>query len=64
LGRYGDASDAFARAAALAPENADLRTNLGIALQKAGRTEDAKKAFAEAERLRAASAGKQGSQVN
>ena len=56
LQHYAQASDAFARAVELAPDDPDLRTNLGIALQKTGRAEEAKKAFADAQRLRTAAA--------
>jgi Flp pilus assembly protein TadD len=52
LHRYAEASDAFALAVELSPNDPDLRTNLGIALQRAGRTEESKKAMADARRLR------------
>jgi tetratricopeptide (TPR) repeat protein len=54
LSRYSDACDAFAKAVELSPEDADLRTNLALALQKAGRDAEAKQAFADAKRLRPA----------
>jgi len=54
LRRYADAGNAFMKAIELSPEDPDLRTNYGLCLQKAGHAEEAKKAFAEAERLRAA----------
>jgi len=52
MARYAEASDAFATAVELSPEDADLRTNLAFALQKAGRSAEAKRAFADAKRLR------------
>jgi serine/threonine-protein kinase HipA len=54
LRRYPEASSAFARAVELSPHDPYLRTNLGLALEKAGKTDQAKKAFAEAQSLREA----------
>jgi protein O-GlcNAc transferase len=54
LQRYQEAAAAYSKAIELSPDDPDLRTNLGTALQKSGRDADAKKAFAEADRLRAA----------
>jgi len=45
----------FRAAIALSPADPDLRTNLGIALEKAGHAAEARQAFAEAEKLRSAS---------
>jgi Flp pilus assembly protein TadD len=53
--RYDDAAAAFRLAVALSPADPDLRTNLGIALERAGHTAEAQRAYAEAERLKAAS---------
>jgi protein O-GlcNAc transferase len=50
LRRYSDAAGAFAHAVELSPEAPDLSTNL--ALEKAGKTEQAKRAYAEARSLR------------
>jgi tetratricopeptide (TPR) repeat protein len=58
LHRYSEASDTFALAVELSPNDPDLRANLGLALQKAGRSDEAKKAFAEARTLRTAAAPK------
>jgi Flp pilus assembly protein TadD len=52
LHQYTDAASAFGRAVELAPDDPTLRTNMGIALEKLGRAEEAKRAFAEAQRLR------------
>jgi Flp pilus assembly protein TadD len=38
----------------LSPADPDLRTNLGIALEKAGHAAEAQKAYAEAEKLKSA----------
>ena len=48
MARYPEACDAFAKAEELSPEDANLRRNLALALQKAGRSAEAKQAFAEA----------------
>jgi Flp pilus assembly protein TadD len=47
MARYPQACDAFSKAVELAPEDADLRTNLALARQNAGRTAESKQAFAE-----------------
>jgi Flp pilus assembly protein TadD len=52
---YDDAAAAFRLAVALSPADPDLRTNLGVALERAGHTAEAQRANAEAERLKAAS---------
>jgi tetratricopeptide (TPR) repeat protein len=50
--RYDDAAAAFRLSIALSPSDPDLRTNLGIALEKAGHAAEARKAYAEGEKLR------------
>jgi protein O-GlcNAc transferase len=55
-GRYDEAAAAYRRALALAPSNAGLRHNLGVALAGAGRTDEAASVLAEAARLDPASA--------
>ena len=55
---YAEATETFALAAELSPNDPDLRTNLALTLQKAGHSDEAKKAFAEARRLRNAAAPK------
>jgi tetratricopeptide (TPR) repeat protein len=52
LHRYGEASDSFALTVELSPNDPDMRANLGLALQKAGKGEESRKAYAEARRLR------------
>jgi tetratricopeptide (TPR) repeat protein len=49
---WREAAEAFGKAVELAPQDADLHLNLSIALEGLGRTEEAKKESAEAERLR------------
>ena len=58
LHRYAEASDSFALAVELSPNDPDLRANLGLALQKAGKGEESKKAYAEARRLRTSTPAK------
>ena len=53
LHRYFEAAAAFSRASQLSPQDPDLLTNLGISLQKAGKEDEAKQAFAKAAALRA-----------
>jgi Flp pilus assembly protein TadD len=50
--RYSEACDAFAKAITLSPNDPDLRTNEGIALQKVGRSAEAKEAFDEAAKIK------------
>jgi superkiller protein 3 len=52
--RYEDATAAFRLAIVLSPADPDLRTNLGIALEKAGHAAEAQKAYTEAEKLKSA----------
>jgi Flp pilus assembly protein TadD len=52
LKQYAEAAEAFKRAVDLAPDDPNLCTNMGIALDKTGRVEEAKRAYAEAQRLR------------
>jgi Flp pilus assembly protein TadD len=52
LHRYADAASAFSRASELSPQDPYLLTNLGTALQKAGKEQEAKQAFAKAFALR------------
>jgi protein O-GlcNAc transferase len=54
LGHFTEACDAYARAIVLSPGSPYLRTNRGLALEKAGRLDEAKKEFEEAKRLAAA----------
>jgi Flp pilus assembly protein TadD len=49
---YPEACDASAKAEELSPEDANLRRNLALALQNAGRSAEAWQAFADAKRLR------------
>jgi Flp pilus assembly protein TadD len=53
--RYDDAAAAFRAAIALAPSDPDLRTNLGLALERGGHTAEARQAFTDADKLRSAS---------
>jgi Flp pilus assembly protein TadD len=53
---YDDAAAAFRQAIALSPSDPDLRTNLGIALEKGGHGKEAQQAYAEGEKLRSAPA--------
>ena len=49
---HPEACDASAKAEELSPEDANLRRNLALALQNAGRSAEAWQAFADAKRLR------------
>lgn len=51
LGHFTEASDAYARAIDISPGSPNLHTNRGLALEKAGRLDEAKKEFEEAKRL-------------
>ena len=51
VGRYGDAAEAFAKAAAADPESARARVNLGTALARAEQADDAIAAFRDALRI-------------
>jgi len=50
-GEYAEAAEAFERALASAPGDAELHYNLGMSLRKLGRNQDAQQHFAEARRL-------------
>jgi protein O-GlcNAc transferase len=53
LRRFSEASDAFARAIALSPGDPDLHTDRGVALEKAGHSDEARAEYAEAKKLSA-----------
>ena len=50
---YPDAISAFRAAIALAPTDPDLRTNLGISLERSGKPKEAQQAYDDAKRLKA-----------
>ena len=56
LQSYRDAISALCAAILLAPNNADLRTNLGIALERSGKPIEAQQACDEAKKLKVFSA--------
>lgn len=58
LHQYAESASAFGRAVELAPDDPTLHTNMDIALEKLGRTEEAKRAFAEAQGLRSSKSPK------